>query len=422
MLTLLVGCETRQPVATTLTPPVVAASPAPVVPAAAPPDTIDNARAYQGNFSEFQADTLLQLGTRHYWLHLSQVADSTKPIEYAPAVMAGNYFAAPSDTAWHAHRVRGYEGTYTFTLRDSTRHAVVFTKKLHKRDFLRTDKGELLTLSEPDFRYQGYSSGLRALLFTAYFGLPSSDVANRTALLLDARTGQVQGTYGIGSASFEAIDCDPQAAPGGQAVLTCGGQLLRVGQPSLSLQRPHAEVRAARFLTDTTLLVVYGFGDYRPIRREAEPASDEAGPSPVANAPVTAVLAQPDMEFASTPAQQRLPNAFVLSTSGRTLATFRYTGWLPDMGYSMPRHFAAATRTYYFLNGETDKPKSLVLLRKARLDSVLQLPLKALPKFQPPRRPQETKFSISDGLHDYTFYADSTNPRHIRYTRRLAQN
>jgi hypothetical protein len=424
LLALLAGCESQQPVATTPTAaPLVAAAPTtPVAPAAAPPDTSDNTRAYQGNFSEFQADTLLRLGTRHYWLHLSQVADSTKPIEYAPAVMAGKYFAAPSDTAWRAHRVRGYEGTYTFTLRDSARRAVVFTKKLHKRDFMGTDKGELLTLSEPNFRYQGYSSGLRALVFTAYFGLPSSDVANRTALLLDVRSGQVKGAYRIGSASFEAIDCDPQVTPDGQAVLTCGGQLLRAGRPPLSLQRPHAEVRAARFLTDTTLLVVYGFGDYRPVRHEAEAASDGGGPLPVVDAPVMAVLSQPDLEFTSTPAQQRLPNAFVLSTSGRQLATFRYTGWLPDMGYSMPRHFAAATRTYYFLNGETDKPKSLVLLRKAQPDSILQLPLKALPKFQPPRRPQETKFSISDGMYNYTFYADSTNPRHIRYSRRAAGN
>lgn len=421
MLVLLASCETRQPVATApAAAPVVAVPSAPVAAAALPPDTADLTRAYQGNFSEFQADTLLQLGTRHCWLHLSQVADSTKPIEYAPAVMAGKYFAAPSDTAWRAHRVRGYEGTYTFTLRDSARRAVVFTKKLHKRDFLRTDKGELLTLSEPDFRYQGYSSGLRALVFTAYFGLPSSDVANRTALLLDARSGQVQGIYRIGSASFEAIDCDPQVAPGGQAVLTCAGQLLRAGQPPLSLRRPHAEVRAARFLTDTTLLVVYGFGDYRPARREVKSASDGGSPLPVVDAAVTAVLSQPAMEFTSTPAQQRLPNAFVLSTSGRQLATFRYDGWLPDMGYSMPRHFAAATRSYYFLNGENDKPKSLVVLPKTRPDSVLQLPLKALSKFQPPRRPQEVKFTISDGSYEYTFYADSAQPRRVRYARRAA--
>jgi hypothetical protein len=92
------------------------------------------------------------------------------------------------------------------------------------------------------------------------------------------------------------------------------------------------------------------------------------------------------------------------------------------MGYSMPRHFAAATRSYYFLNGENDKPKGLVVLSKARPDSALQLPLKTLQKFKPPRRPQEIKFTIGDGSYDYTFYADSANPRRIRYVRRPAGN
>lgn len=394
--------------------------PASVAPPPTPPDTADLTRANWGRAAEAQSDTLLQLGPRHYWLHLSQVPDSTKPLEFAPATVAGKYFATPSDTAWRAHRVRGYDGTYTFTLRDSARRAVVFRKTLHKRDFLRTDKGEVLTLSDPDFRYMGYSSGLRALVFAAYWGLPYSDIIDRTALLLDARTGQVKGTYRIGSASFEAIDCDPRVAPGGQAVLTCAGQVLRAGRPPLSLRRPHAELRAARFLTDTTLLVVYEFGDYRPAPPRDKLTSAESGPSPVGTAPVMAVLAQPDKELTSTPAQRQRTNAFVLSTSGRQLAAFHYDGWLPGMAYEMPRHFAAATRTYYFLNGETDKPKSLVLLRKTQPDSVLQLPLKSLPKFQPPRRPQETKFSLSDGMYDYTFYADSAQPRRVRYARRRA--
>jgi hypothetical protein len=380
-------------------------------------------RAYQGNFRSRQTDTLVAIGPRHYWLHLSQVADSTQPLEYAPATVAGKYFAAPSDTAWRTHRVRGYEGTYTFTLRDSARQKVVFSQKLHKRDFLPSHKGEVLTLSEPEFYYRGYSRGLGSLLFLAYFGLPYSDVIDRTALLLDARSGRVRGLYGIGSASFEAIDCDPQVAPSGQSVLTCAGQLLRPHRPPLSLRRPHAELRAARFLTDTTLLVVYEFGDYGPARREAADAATEedAGPLPVAGA-ATAQRAQPPMELVTTPAQRRQPNAFVLSTNGRQLAAFHYDGWELGMGYSMPRRFVAATRTYYLLNGENDKPRSLVLLPKARPDSIIQLPLKTLAKFQPPRRRSETRFVISDNATNFIFYADSSSPGRIRYTRRAAVN
>ncbi len=417
---LFASCETRQPVVTTPRHPITTVAPVAVVSTAVPLDTADNTRASRGVFINSQADTLLSLGTHRYWLHLSQVADSTKPLEFAPATLAGKFFAAPSDTAWRAHRVRGYDCTFTFTLRDSTRRQVVFSKKLHKHDFLSTDKGEVLTLSEPDVRYMGYSSGLNALVFVAYFGLPYSDVIDRTTVLLDARSGQVKGKYRIGSASFESIDCDPRVAPDGRAILTCAGQLLRTNQAPLSLKRPHAEVRAARFLTDTTMLVVYEFGDYHPASLREELAPEEAGPLPAAAAPATAVLAQPAMEFTSTPAQRKLANAFVLSTSGRQLANFRYDGWLPGMGYSMPRHAVAATHTHYFLNGENGKPKSLILLSKAQPASVIQLPLKTLTKFQPPRRQQETRFVLSDGVDDYIMYADTTNPRRIRYERRPA--
>ena len=92
------------------------------------------------------------------------------------------------------------------------------------------------------------------------------------------------------------------------------------------------------------------------------------------------------------------------------------------MGYFMPRQFAAATRTYYLLNGQNDQPKSLVLLPKAWPDSVMHLSLKSLPKFQPPRRPREIKFTIGDEVHDYTFYVDSAQPHRIRYVRRPAAN
>jgi hypothetical protein len=401
---------------------MVTVAPVPVAVSAAPPDTADNTRAHRGSFVDAQADTLLLLGTHRYWLHLSQVADSTKPLEFAPATLAGKFFAAPSDTAWRVHRVRGYDFTFTFTLRDSTRRQVIFSKKLHKRDFLSTDRGEVLTLSEPDVRYMGYSSGLKALVFVAYFGLPYSDVIDRTTLLLDAHSGQIKGKYRIGSASFEAIDCDPRVAPGGQAILTCAGQLLRANKPPLSLKRPHAEVRAARFLTDTTMLVVYEFGDYRLALPRGEFGSEEAASLPAAAAPTTAVMAQPALAFVSTPAQRQLANAFVMSTNGRQLAKFRYDGWLPGMGYSMPRHVVAATHTYYFLNGENDKPKSLVILSKAQPDSVVQLPFKALMKFQPPRRQQETRFVLSDEVDDYVIYADNSNPRRVRYERRPASN
>ncbi|MDO7883861.1 hypothetical protein [Hymenobacter cheonanensis] len=412
------GCETRQSAVIVTARPRVAAptsDSARVWPAKAPaaPDTADYTRAYQGSFESPRADTLILLGKRQYWLQLRQVADSTKPLDYAPAYVVGRPFAAPSDTAWRAHRVRGYEGTYTFTLRDSARRSIVFRKRLHKRDFQAVAAGEVLTVSEPQFRYLGYSAGLNGLLFIAYFGIPYSDVVDRTMLLLDARTGQVKAQRGIGSATFDAIDCDPQVAPTGLAVLTCAGEVLRAGQPPLSLRRPRAKLRAARFLTDTTLLAVYEFGTYQPVKQSDTDAEDNADSPPVAKAAATAEMTQRPAEFVSTPAQRRAANAFVLSTSGRVLGKFRYDGWAGEMGYAMPRCFSPITRTYYFSNGG----QSVFVLPKAQPGHVTELPLKKMSRFRYPQRSQEIKLILPYAVNTQSMvlYIDTLHPQQVRY-------
>lgn len=417
------SCETHQPAAVATAEPSVAVA-VKAAPSIQPPapraaaDTSDYTRAYGGAFTDPRADTLILLGQRHYWLQLRQVADSTKPLDYAPAYVVGRAFAAPTDTAWRAHRVRGYEGTYTFALRDSSRRTVVFRTQLHKRDFFATNAGEVLTVSEPQFHYLGYSAGLNGLLFVAYFGIPYSDVVDRTMLLLDARSGRVKVQRGIGSATFDAIDCDPQASPTGQAVLTCAGELLRVGRPAFSLRRPQAELRAARFLTDTTLLAVYEFGTYRPAKQVPPDVADEAAPVPIAGATATAEMTQYPTEFVSTPAQRRAANAFVLSTSGHVLGKFRYDGWSGDMGYAMPRRYSPSTRTYYFSNGA----QSIVMLPKAQPGRVVKVPLKKMARFQPPQQPQEIILTLPFAVNMQTLvlYVDTLHPRQIRY-RLLAQ-
>ncbi len=415
----LAGCETRQPATgATAQPSVTSVASDSLSTSVRPPkapaatDTSDYTRAYRGGFDDPRADTLILLGSRHYWLQLRQVADSTKPLDYAPAYVVGRPFAAPSDTAWRAHRVRGYEGTYTFALRDSSRRTVVFRTQLHKRDFQATNAGEVLTVSEPEFHYLGYSAGLHGLLFVAYFGIPYSDVIDRTMLLLDARNGQIKSQRGIGSATFDATDCDPQVSPTGQVVLTCAGELLRAGQSALSLRRPQAALRATRFLTDTTLLAVYEFGTYRPIEQSASDAADEDAPSPVAGAAATAEMAQPS-EFVSTPAQRRAANAFVLSTSGRVLGKFRYDGWSGDMGYAMPRYFSPITRTYYFSNGT----QSIFMLPKAQSGRIVELPLKKMARFRPPQQPTEMTVTLPFAVNMQTLvlYVDTLRPRQVRY-------
>lgn len=404
-LVLLAGCNSH-PAATAANqqpaPPVAAAPPAPT-------DTTDYTRTPPG-YRTLHADTLIRLGSRRYWLQTRTVTDSTRPFDYGPTAIVGRHFAAPTDSAWRLRRVRGYDGTYTLTLRDSTRRRVVFTRQLHKQDLRHACPPELLTVSEPDFYYQGYSRGLHALLFTVETGIPSSDVIHRAALLLDARTGRTLALQDIGSASFEATDCDPQVSPDGQAVLTCADTLLRAGHPPLSLRRPHAELRAARFLTDTTLLLVYAFGEYRPTKAAA--ADTVADQAPSSDDPrITADFYVPDEEFVSTPAQKRAANAFIYGTSGRVLSKFRYDGWAPGMGDELPRCWLAATRTHYLVS----EGKDLVLLPRAHPGTFQKLPIKGLPRFHPPQRPQEARFSLYSDAGEYTFYIDKTNPQAIRY-------
>lgn len=401
----LVGCESRGPAS------AVAAQPAATPPAAniaPPPDTANYTVSHYG-FPTYHADsdTLILLGKRHYWLRMTLAADSTKPLDYAPAAVAGQPFAAPTDTAWQAHRVRGYEGTYTFTLRDSTRRMRVFRQRLHKRDFLRVGSRELVTVSDPQFQYLGYSAGLQALLFSAYFAIPDSDVCSRVTMLLDARSGRLRSLHNAGSASFEATDCDPQVSPSGRAIITCAAEVLRAGRPPISLRRPHAELHATRFLTDTTLLAVYTFGDYRP--RQPDPA--ETGPT--SDPTVSAGFSLPDEEFVSTPAQDRAANAFIIGTSGHVLSKFKYDGWEPGMGDVLPRHSSAITRTYYLVS----ENKDLVLLPKAQPGTFIKLPLKSMPKFQPPQRPQEFRFTLQNDTEEFTFYVDKTQPHAIRLRR-----
>lgn len=375
-------------------------------------DTIDYTSSQHGVLTYHSAiDTLVLLGRHHYWLQLRQTADSTKPFEYGPTRVVGRHFAAPTDSAWRQHRVRGYDGTYSFVLRDSTHQREIFRQQLHKKDLLPGAPAETVTVSDPEFYYLGYSNGLNALLFLVEIGIPNSDVGHRAALLLDARTGQVRALRDAGSSTFEATDCEPQVSPDGQAVLTCADELLRAGQPPLSLHRPHAELRATRFLTDTTLLAVYAFGDYRP----RKPEDSLAGTGPPDDPNVSAGFYLPNEEFVSTPAQERAANAFVLGTTGHVLSKFHLTNWgMGEMDYNLPRQFLAATRTYYFFND-----KSLLLLPKATPGRVIELPVAGLVKFRAPQRPQEASFTLptATGEEEVTFYVDKTRPQAIRVQR-----
>jgi hypothetical protein len=400
LLALLAGCESRQPAATGQ-PTATLAAPVAVVPAAKSsplPDTADCTRAQASRWPG-PTDTLIAIGAQHYWLSMHVATDSTRALYYNPAANAGAAFAVPGDTAGYAAgQVRGYHETYTFVLRDSTRKKLLFHRQLHKPDFYRAGSRDIVTVMNMERPcYLGYSTALDALVFNCALWIPNSDVGGRATLLLD-RQGHLKTISPSGSLLWDAADCDPQLSPSGRAVLTCT-ELLRAGQPPLNLTKPHAQLQAVRFLNDSTLLVLYEYGDYqaRPI--------EEVENDPSVTAPMTAA------EFVATPAQRRLPTAVVLRTSGKVLrqCNLHTTGVAANQ---LPRTFLKPARTYFFFD---ETSRKLVLLLKAHPDSLRELPLQSLLAFKPPLHPHEQKIEINSDFSRLWLYVDTLRPWIVRY-------
>ncbi|MFD1467368.1 hypothetical protein ACFQ48_03950 [Hymenobacter caeli] len=408
---LLAACESRPTVATTERPPTVAPPPVAAGPAGAPavapaPDTVDCTAQLRAE--ESPADSLVRIGSRHYRLLLQAFADSARPLSYRPD--AGRELTnGQADTA----SVRGYDVRFVVSLRDSSGHKTVFRRQLRKRDFTKAVANDVLVPSEPSRPlYLGYSPALDALLFSYRFVIPETDVGGRAAVAL-GRQGQLRTVSSSGDYGSGNPDCDPVLAPGGQAALTCSEVLRAHGRP-LSLVKPAAHLIGARFLTDSALLVVYEYGTWQEVHYPAETMhapNPNVLDSPVPGARVTAAFDA--TELVTTPAQRRALNAFVMSTGGRVLKSFRYPGWQQELSYSLPRHFVAASRTYYFLNGE----QSIFLIPKSHPAAVVELPLKQLEKFRAPRRAGEVRFMLSTVGPQFDFYVDSHNPRQVRYRR-----
>lgn len=406
---LLSGCETRHPAATAAAPASAAPTQLPTAPPAAPapavPDTVDYTRAFDRRPGP--ADSLVEIGGRRYHLRVQVSTDSARAIDCVSAGSVGPAFAAPGAAAQAAGMVRGYEETYAFGLRDSANRQVIFRRELRKPDFYAVAPRDIVVVCNmPRPSYLGYSAGLDALAFVCYLGIPYSDVGYQATLLLDRR-GRVRALSAGGAAYSGAADCDPRVAPGGRAVLTCT-EVLRAGRPPLRLGKPHAELRAARFLTDTTLLVLYEYGDYRRPR----PAPELADSAEAGDPHVTAPLAEP-LEFVSTPAQRRLPTAFVLSTGGRVLRRFRLAPSF-TMAAVLTRFLVKPARTYVFVE-DNEAGGKLVLVPKAHPDQVTELPLRGLPRFRPPRRPHEQPYEVRSDLARGRLYIDTLRPRAVRY-------
>ena len=369
----LAGCEQKlNPSRSVSTyPPLVV--PVPVARAIAPP-------ARPGWAPPASIDTLVRLNRRPYRLRFEAETDSTQPLTTTYTPFPG-----------HTERARGYEGRFTFTLRDSTGRQV-FRRQLRKADFFAQAGADIVVESEALLpSLLGYSVPLGALIFTLDFAVPNADVGSQVVLLLDLTGKVLRMSEGRGLSG--GADCDPVLAADGRTLLT-PSEILRPNQPPLRLNKPDADLAGAFLLSDTTLLAVYAPGKTRLIR--SPDGLDAVG---------------------RTPNRQQLqaPNAFVRHTrSGRVLHAFRYGGFYEELGYTIPQHYLRATATCYLL----DEKRGLHLLPRAGAAAPIELRFAVMPVFVPPQKPAEVRFELQGSGRVFAFYVDTTRRLpHIRYQR-----
>lgn len=378
-LGLLAGCEQHASHTETRTDaPVIA--PAPVVPATATAKPVDAEEVLlQKPTWEPPAatDTLLTLQGRHYRLRMQSEMDSTE--------LLTTLEKSPSNPPL---RVRGYEGRFTITLRDSL-NRLVFKRQLHKADFFkRVDEVVVVQSGVGAPVLLGYSAPMGALIVTLGFAVPETDWGSQVVVLLDLK-GQVLrmsdgDDYGGGP------DIEPTLSADGRTLLTAS-EILRANQPPISLQMPHAELRGAFLLNDTAVVMVYELGDRRRVRNGQ---------------------GQWEEPLVATKAQQMAPNAFVRHTrTNNVLSRFHYTGYAEELGYIIPRFYVPAAHTWYLL----DERKGLLLLPNRAPDAPATRLFTAMSKFSPPQRATEVRMEKQGLGNQFTFYIDTLAPGRIRY-------
>jgi hypothetical protein len=364
-----------------------AKSPPPTV--SPPADTLDVSNLdYAADNGKTKMDTLLSLGPRHYRLQLQAKADSSQELRLA-ATLADSVMVGTKANGEPVFEVkRFYNVRYTITLRDSAGHSQ-FKRTFTKPAFYALVGRALVLESEPMRPvFVGFNAPRRWLLFRQQFGVEGTDWGGEAFLALDLK-GRTQrltfsNIYGGGGS-----DCRIQQSPDGQAVITCG-QLLLPGGRYQPLTKPHTQLVAARFLSDTTLLTVYDYVLTRRVQYEGIWGTEEV----------------PD------PRYRRVPNAFVLSArTGNVLAKFRYDGFVDALGYNVLRQYVWQANSYYLL----DENQQLVrVIPKNKPQLTYQVSLRQLPAFRAPRQRNEVKIILSAGLDTSALYLNTVT-RRMRY-------
>ena len=377
---ILAGCEQKTETATQPpTEPPVTATPPP--PAAAPAPAMKPAALRSPGWAPpASSDTLVRLAGRLYRLRIAVETDTTKPLTVREAKDGRPSVA------------QGYEGRFTFTLRDSTGRQL-FQREVRKGAFFKNFSPTAIVTSGARLpSLLGYSAPMGALVFSLDFVMPDTDFGSQVLLLLDLK-GQVLRTAD-GHSWGGGPDCRPALSADGRALLT-GSEVLRAGQAPLRLEKPDAELVGALLLTDSTLLTVYSPGKVHRVQLPDGTTGYRQTP---------------------TPQQLRAPNALVRRLrDGQVLGTFQYQGFYEVLGPNIPRHYLRASKTTYLM----DEKRGLYLLPRATPGAVTELKFAEMPVFSAPPKSAEVRFTINSEGAEFVFYADTTSsvPR-IRYQKR----
>jgi hypothetical protein len=381
---LLSGCDSH-PAATTAAPPTTLKKAQ--KPALPPADTADVSKfEYAAQWGAARTDTMFRVGGRRYFLHLRAQPDSSQQLQpalaVAPAVDSAGQPMRQAGDAAHFYNVR-----YTITLADSARQ--LFRRVFTKADFYGAVSKELAVESEPFApEFQGFNAPRQLLLFRQLFAVDGTDWAGDAFVALDL-TGRVRhltksNVYGGGGA-----DCRIQQSPNGQAVITCN-ELLLPGGRHVSLRKPGSELTAARFLSDTTLLVAYDYVTIRRVKRKGEWQE----------------------EAVATPHHEHTPDFFILSArTGKPLASFRFGGIGDALGYILPREYVWQTRTYYLPDATA---RLLRVIPKDAPQRTYQVRYRDLPAFRAPQLPGEVKIILDMAADTSALYVN-TRTRKLRY-------
>jgi hypothetical protein len=366
ILLLAAGCKLAIPKKNTRNPEdsqaQIAAKPSPPAPPVVAKDTASEEQGFL--WEPIISDTLIKIEGKPFRLKLEAQPDTADKLTWTETFT--------DEGELRKEDYAGINCIYTISLSD-VQGKKIFSRRLSKMDFWdRVYKG-IVIASDPDIpAFLGYTKHFKSLLFTLDFMLPESDWGTQCFFMLDLQGGlkEISESNNFGGGD---IDCEPTVSGNGKAILTCN-KILNARGRSVDLYREDRETILARFLTDTTVLVIY---DYDPAKNPK--------------------------------------NAVVLKTNGTAVTKFTYRGYYNVLGYVVPLYFLPETNSVYLLD---ERRAQLHVLSNRDPKKIVRHSFKEMAPFKGTQKRSEIKFEMETEESGHIFYLDRQT-RRFRYQKLL---